>query len=342
MSNNSVQELLFCLKVPIKQTESVKQHLLKTGILLKNYKLLKEEKYIYLPIKYASDTSYEWPVEKRLFTQFKSKIDYHTVLRKILPATLHEFIPTSFDRIGSAILIKLDSHLADYYHIIGSELVKQFNVKSVYTKTSDVDTDYRTIAWQCIAGVDNPIVIHKMHGLRFKVNLTTVYFNTRLSNEYLRIANMCLDHDVIIDMFAGVGPFALVCALHKKVEIYALDINPAAIQLLNENITLNVKHLQGTIQASCGDSKELMQSLPKAHKIIMNLPGLAIEFLASAIEHIANYGTIFLHQFIYLSKEEKKLDLTKPQRMLEAKINQIINETDTLHYSVEIHGGISD
>ena len=338
MSNISDHELLFCLKVPNKQTESVKQQLLKTGVFLKNYKLLKDRDYIYLPIDYSPDTSYDWPVKQRLFTQLKSKLDYHTVLQNILPSILHEFIPTSFDRIGPAILIKLDPHLANYYHIIGSELLKQFNVQSVYTKTGDVDTDYRTITWQCIAGVDDPVVIHKMHGLRFKVNLTAVYFNTRLSNEYLRIATMCQDNDVIIDMFSGVGPFALLCAFHKKVEIFAIDINPAAIQLLKENISLNTKHLQGTIQATCGDSKELIKSLPKAHIIIMNLPGLAIEFLASAIDHVADHGTIFLHQFIHLSKEEKKLDLTKPQRMLEAKITQIINESEKLRYTFEILG----
>ncbi len=314
MSHSQEPLEVYCLQVPIKQAESVKQELIKSGIFLKNYKIQKDHDFIYLPIKYSGNVSYSWPIEKKMLIPLQNKLDYHKILRTILPPTVHEFIPSSFDRVGSIILIKLRPELDDYKFRIGTELLNQFNVQAVFNKIGDVDTEYRTVTWECIAGEQNPITIHKMHNLRFKVDVSNVYFNSRLSNEYARIASLCNTGDKIIDMFAGVGPFTILIASQKEVDIFALDINPAAILYLKENMVLNKKFLKGSIIPSCGDSKELIKNLPKANKIIMNLPGSAIDFLLPALQHLEINGTIFLHQFVHLSKEEKKADLDKPVR----------------------------
>ena len=44
----------------------------------------------------------------------------------------------------------------------------------------------------------------------------------------------------IVDLFTGVGPFAILIAkTHKNVKIVAIDINPHAIKLLKRNIKVN-------------------------------------------------------------------------------------------------------
>ena len=326
MTINSQKVLLQCIKVPATQTETVKRELLSQGLFQKGYKLLKEGQYVYLPISSSTSSLPKWDVFEKSFEPLEKKIDTHSSLASILPIQLHKFIPTSFDRVGECILIKLDPKILDYKHAIGKALLHEYTVRSVFTKSGDVETDFRTINWECIAGEDNPIVVNKMHGLRWKINISKVYFNARLSNEYLRIASLCTNSDVVIDMFAGIGPFVLLCAVKSKATIYALDINPMAIELLHENIQLNLKHLQGTIKPMCGDSRELIKILPKASIIIMNLPGLAIDFLDSAMVHLHNNGVIFLHQFIYLTKEEKKSDFSKHKQILQEKIHQLSRE----------------
>ena len=320
MSHSPESTSLLCIKAPVQQTEFIKKHLISLGIFLKNFKLIKEKNFIYLPISDGSNLPAEFVLEKRVFEVLPKKISYQETLREVLPKQLHECIPSSFDRIGDVLLVKLDPALSAYALTIGNIFLDSFKLRSVFSKGSDVESEFRTIDWQCIAGVDDPIVFHSMHGFRWKVNIREVYFNSRLSNEYLRIAELCHDHDVIIDMFAGIGPFALLCARQKPVQVYALDINPTAISLLKENIDLNRKYLTGTITALCGDSKELVKELPHANSIIMNLPGYAIEFLEAAVPKIMAGGKIFMHQFIHLSKEEKKLSLDSHAHELEKKL----------------------
>lgn len=338
MVSPDITQLLWCLKVPVKQTQSMKQQLISLGLFIKEFALIKEDQFVFLPIKLPANPSADWILEQRLFTKNPSKKPYQSILKEILPPQLHQLIPTSFDRVGNAILLKLEPELLPYKVQIGRVLVDYFQLKTVFNKSSEVESEFRTIDWECIAGIDDPVIIYSMHGLRWKINIRKVYFNVRLSNEYIRIANFCHSNDIIIDMFAGVGPFALLSAFHKKVTVYALDINPTAISLLKENLDLNKKYIIGSVTTLCGDSKELIKELPQANVIIMNLPGYASNFLDQAMLHILPKGTIFLHQFIHLSKEEKKISQPLDSTELRHKLATLTEKLHLKDYSWYISG----
>ena len=97
-------------------------------------------------------------------------------------------------------------------------------------------------------------------------------------------------------MFCGIGPFPIVIAKNKDVEITAVDINKEAIKYLNENIKLN--KLKGSIETYCGDIREVSKSFKlKFDRIIMNLPGLAYTFLDIAVNLIEENGIINYYEF---------------------------------------------
>ena len=46
--------------------------------------------------------------------------------------------------------------------------------------------------------------------------------------------------ETVVDLFAGVGPFSVLIAKGKEAaRVYALDLNPDAIEFLKKNIRLN-------------------------------------------------------------------------------------------------------
>ena len=100
----------------------------------------------------------------------------------------------------------------------------------------------------------------------------------------------------ILDMFCGIGPFPIVIAKNKNVDITAVDINDKAIKYLNENIKLN--KLKGNIKTYCGDVRDVANSFnTKFDRIIMNLPGLAYTFLDVSVDLIKNGGIINYYEF---------------------------------------------
>ena len=148
---------------------------------------------------------------------------------------------------------------------------------------------------ELIAGKNNPVTIHKEHGTRLKLNVEEVYFSPRLATERKRVSDSVKENENILDMFCGIGPFPVVIAKNNNVNITAVDINKNAIKYLNENIRLNKLH---NIEAICGDINEVSKNLNKKYdRIIMNLPGLAYEFLDLAMTLTANNGIINYYEF---------------------------------------------
>lgn len=69
-------------------------------------------------------------------------------------------------------------------------------------------------------------------------DFSKVYWNSRLHTEHDRLVQMFKPEDVVADVFAGVGPFALPAA-KKGCAVLANDLNPESAHWLTKNIITN-------------------------------------------------------------------------------------------------------
>ena len=115
-----------------------------------------------------------------------------------------------------------------------------------------------------------------------------------LGTEHEKVVKQLAGGDVVLDMFAGIGPFALPAA-RKGCVVLANDLNPESYRWLNENIQKNRRARTQGVQTFNMDgrqfietaAKECMVKLMREEKsendnqkihILMNLPASAIEF----------------------------------------------------------------
>lgn len=135
-------------------------------------------------------------------------------------------------------------------------------------------------------------------GSRYRFDFSKVYYNPRLSTEHDELSEKIQKNEVVVDGFAGVGPFAMRAAMNRGAWVMASDLNPASVEALETNVRLN--KLQGRVTVSCGDGRlkirEAVQllwqhrpfslnsstSLLPDHFII-NLPDSSISFLDAFI-----------------------------------------------------------
>ena len=75
-------------------------------------------------------------------------------------------------------------------------------------------------------------------GCKFTFDFRKVYWNSRLHTEHARLIDMFSAEDVIADVFAGVGPFALPAG-KKGCGVLANDLNPESYKYLQQNIAQN-------------------------------------------------------------------------------------------------------
>ncbi|KAL1451157.1 hypothetical protein WDU94_003445 [Cyamophila willieti] len=149
---------------------------------------------------------------------------------------------------------------------------------------------------ELLAGEDNMITTHKENGCTFKMDFSKVYWNSRLSTEHERVAKDIQKGDLVLDAFAGVGPFAIPSA-KRGATVCANDLNPHSYEWLKQSLALNFKPRQifsTPFTATNKDAREFLRTDARAAinewarkntnpnarvRILMNLPASAVEFV---------------------------------------------------------------
>ncbi|MEM0174274.1 MAG: class I SAM-dependent methyltransferase family protein [Sulfolobaceae archaeon] len=183
------------------------------------------------------------------------------------------------------------------------EILKKYTyVKSVWGKLRDTSGKYRLSTLIHLAGEKKSDTIYKEHGCRYYLDITKVFFSTKLSYEHLRVASLVRENEKIINMFAGFGPFSILSCVKKKPQIvYSIDINPYAYYFQKVNVELNKAYCVLPIY---GDAFKRIYDLEDADRIISPLPELADEALEVALQKVKKGGIIHLYAEIEVKKGE--------------------------------------
>ncbi|GAB6285993.1 MAG: class I SAM-dependent methyltransferase family protein [Methanoregula sp.] len=183
-------------------------------------------------------------------------------------------------------------------------LASRPSLHTVVCARGEVSGEYRTREYDVLAGEPTTRTQVTEHGHRFTVDLAGAYFSARLSTERQRILAETGEDEVVLDMFAGVGPFAITLAARAAL-VVAVDTNPHAIGLMLENLTQNrVKNVLPVL----ADARRLSGFLPwKFDRIIMNLPLAGTEFLDTAFRLCRPGGTIHFYSLVSREGEHREV-----------------------------------
>ncbi len=222
------------------------------------------------------------------------------VLEGELPPSLIASLPASFDVIGDIVVVEFPPEFSGNERVVAAGILKVHkNVNAVFSKAGPVSGDNRIRPLQHLAGEDRTVTVHKEFGCRFKVDLAKAYFSPRLSTEHQRVASMVKPGECVVDMFAGVGPFSILIARRfEKVEVHAVDSNPEAVRLIEENVRLN--KLKGVVKAWAGDARTVVEKNLHggATRVIMNHPSKARKFVDVACQALRENGGV-LHYYMF-------------------------------------------
>ncbi len=340
------------------------RHLLKEwGFLEPGWKFISEEDFLFLPLTSDAWEAFNSPgsvafEELRFFLGIqgeelkagfvsrnfalvrKTRTDWKDLLEADpeFPDSLLPQLPGSFDLIGHVLLLKLSEALLEHRHRIGEALLTSFRQVETVVLEENVSGEFRIRGLELLAGKQKFETRHREHGLNYLLDIRKVYFSPRLATERERVLVAVRNRQTegrkenILDMFAGVGPFALLLA--KKGEpasVVAIDKNPEAVRYLKENIMLN--QVSG-VEALEGDAGELAREFGKEgrlfDRIIMNFPTAPDTFFRDALAAAAPGAIIYFYRIT-----------SRDWRELEAVMDFLRAETGACGrkvVSIETHG----
>ena len=265
--------------------EATRTALAEAAVLDDDHEIAVEDNTIYIPVTDADAaadavaaldcdtemTTYDLPVRQGVRT----------------PADILGFEP-SVERIGDIVVIDEDD--PDRAATIAAAVIDaDLPARSVLNRASKIKGELRVRDWEVVAVDDaaagNDLTptetVHREYGHSFRLDLAAVYFSPRLATERHRVVEQIEPDEQVLDMFAGVGPFAIPAA-SRGASAVAVDLNETAVDYCRENARRN--GVADAVTTVAGDVREVADDYRGwADRLVMNLPHSANEFVETAV-----------------------------------------------------------
>jgi len=229
-----------------------------------------------------------------------------------LPLEERNRVYSSFDIIGDIAIIK-HNNVQNAKIIANQILTTHKNVKTVFTPVTRITGDFRVRKLKLLAGENKTSTTHRESGCIFSVDVEKCYYSPRLSYEHSRIAELANPHEVVVNMFAGIGCFSIALAKKQsQTKVYSIDMNPVAFEYMQKNIKLN--DVFGRVFPILGDSREIVEGQLQgvADRVLMPLPEKALEYLEVALTALKKSGGwIHYYDFQHAIGREDPIEKTK-------------------------------
>ncbi|EYU17795.1 hypothetical protein MIMGU_mgv1a006623mg [Erythranthe guttata] len=185
------------------------------------------------------------------------------ILKQILPTGIE--VPSSFETIVKYFMchiahLNINDELLPYKDVIAKVIYdKNYpRIKTIVNKVGAISNEFRVPKFEILAGDDNLVTEVKQYGAVFKLDYGLVYWNSRLEHEHIRLISKFQAGDIVCDMFAGIGPFAIPAA-QKGCRVYANDLNPDSIRYLEINAKIN--KVANLVRAYNSDARKFICSV---------------------------------------------------------------------------------
>ena len=253
-------------------------------------------------------------------------MSFYTKLRNILKNKLTEkeldYLPKGYQIVGNILLIKLNKKLLKHRKLIGKSIIGILPYVHTVALIKGIKKQTREPQIEIIAGCKKTQTLHQEHGCKFLLDVSEIMWSQGNKEERIRLIKTVKPKEKIVDMFAGIGYFSIFLAKYCEPEkIYAIDINPKAIDYLRKNIWLN--NVENKIEILQGDCRNFAKFLENtANRIIMGYLFKTEKFLPHALKIAKNNAIIHFHRTVKqeeIDKIREKLEKKAKVRVLRTK-----------------------
>ncbi|WP_435073437.1 class I SAM-dependent methyltransferase [Halorubrum sp. HHNYT27] len=267
-----------CVAVERERGEAVRERLADADVLDGDHEIAVDGDTIYIPV--VDPEAVPADLDAAIVERDVAERD-----RPLTPAEILGYEP-SLERLGDIVIVDEESD-ERAREIAEAVMASDVPCETVLNRASPIEGELRVRRWDVLAGTDTETV-HREYGHEFLLDVAEVYFSPRLATERHRVIEQMEPGEDAIDMFAGVGPYAVPMAT-RGADVVACDLNERAVEYLRQNAARN--GVADRVTAIAGDVRDLVGGADgapadyadTADRLVMNLPHSADEFLDTAV-----------------------------------------------------------
>jgi len=148
-------------------------------------------------------------------------------------------MPSGYHRFGRVLVVQRPAALAPYDALLGAAWQEELGVATVLVKSGPIDGELRTPQLKRVAGESTETEVVE-HGVRWRFDAARIMFAAGNRTERWRVGRLVRPRETVVDLFAGIGYFAIPAALPgRAARVFAVEKNPVAVHYLRANAELN-------------------------------------------------------------------------------------------------------
>lgn len=217
-------------------------------------------------------------------------------LKGEVPDELLEKLSNGFHVIGDIAMLQIAPELEPYKEAIGQAVLTYCKgIRTVLCKRSRLDGERRLAQFDHLCGRAGTLTVHREFGFSYRLDLSKVFFNSRLGHERMRVAEQVEPGENVLLPFAGAGPFAVHLAA-RGAHVLALEKSREACLYLAENIRRN--GLEEMVEVINGDAFRMSQFIRRDFdRAVLPAPYGADGVIEAVLPLVRPGGRLHLYAF---------------------------------------------
>ena len=189
-------------------------------------------------------------------------------------------MPAGYQRLGRVLLVRLPTGLRPFYATIGAAWQEELGVASVLVPSGPVEGELRLPHVERVAGTETETEVTE-HGVRWRFDAARIMFAQGNRTERARAGRLVRPGETVVDLFAGIGYFAIPAARAGAQEVVAVEKNPVAVRYLEENVRRN--GVERTVRVVAGDNRLVPLAERAADRVFLGYLPSALPWVPRAL-----------------------------------------------------------
>jgi tRNA wybutosine-synthesizing protein 2 len=215
-------------------------------------------------------------------------------LARVAGAELASELPTGYAHLGHVLVVRWPESLRPHYALLARTLADLLRTTTVLRVSGPVEGELRRPRAEVLLGSETETEVVE-HGVRFRFDAARVLFAIGNKTERARAGVVTQPGETVIDLFAGIGYFAVPAAkVGGAARVIAVDRNPVSIRYLHENAQLN--GVQDRVEPLLGDNREVDLPAGSADRVFLGYLPSALPWVERALPLLRPQGgTLHVH-----------------------------------------------
>lgn len=213
----------------------------------------------------------------------------HEAICARVDPTWRHLVPDKWELLGDVVVVRIPDALRPHAREVAAAFAHVLGAKCVVEDASGVTGELRSMNGSLLFG-DDPVATHVENGIVYRLDASRIMFSSGNVAERKRAGEIDAAGETVVDMFAGIGYFAIPLALRSgAARVVAIEKNPVSFAYLEENVRLN--RVGRVVEPWLGDNRAYPRA-GFADRVLMGyFPGCA-KFLPTALALLKPQGGV--------------------------------------------------